>query len=241
VTVFHVGSNYQLWYFNGEDPTAYHIQVTYTANGATTGTFKWEVIAGTTKVNLENDTDIITLTDDNQVGVKSTYMSYPKDDVTIQFTYNAVVVVNVVESVYVPNHAYTIDGPDDSDNGNGFNTWYRMEVEDQFGVNIPDWLSVNEEFSDWQSDYEGEDWSPLAAEWWQTVTFWDEADQEYGERFDDNYGCTGTSVDPDPVNPDDEDADTEIFHVHQTYCGGSLNSGDGWPMRWITKLQFYRG
>ncbi len=233
VTVFYVWQDYALWYFNGEDALNYHEQVTWTASGATTGTFKWDVIAGAAKVNLENDTDSITKTNNNQVGVKSTAASADPDDVMIRFTYNSVAVRDLTTEVLAPV-AY-VNSINYGDWGPGFETIYRMRVEDEvFHNKLPASLEVNEQFGAWQSDYAGHNWgAPIE---WSTWT------QAVGliTYFDDYYRFQNEDATPTPVNHDDPNAGVKVMHAPQYYRGGSLTIGSGYLMKNHT-MQFYRG
>lgn len=81
----------QLWYFNGfAAPTGFtdgSTQITLTASGRTTGTFKWDVIAGADKVHLEGDTTSVTKTNVNTVVATGIGASTLAKDVTIRLTY----------------------------------------------------------------------------------------------------------------------------------------------------------
>jgi len=215
VTVFYVTPDYDLWYFNGEDALNYHEQVTWTANGATTGTFKWDVIAGTAKVNLENDTDSITKTNNNQVGIKSTAASATERDFTIRFTYNSVAVADTSSQVLAPV-AY-VNSINYGDWGPGFDTTYVMRVEDKvFHDNLPASLEVNEQFGAWQSDYAGHNWgAPTECYWW-TYPLGPE------QCWDDNYYFQDQNATPTPVNHNDPNAGVKVMHAPQYYRGGSL-------------------
>ena len=76
IVVLKVELSTNLWWFAGENPGGgYDIQATLTVAPVTTGTFKWDVTAGTSIVDLNNggtDADSITANDDNNVTVKST-------------------------------------------------------------------------------------------------------------------------------------------------------------------------
>ena len=85
------GAN-DLWWFDGENAANYDEELTLTAQGTATGSFKWEVTAGAAKVDLNNggaDADTITATDDNTIQVKSTGASAAANDVHIKLTIGA--------------------------------------------------------------------------------------------------------------------------------------------------------
>ncbi len=220
VTVFLITEDYILWYFDGEDPTNYHIEVTWTAEGATIGTFKWEVIAGTTKVNLENDTDIITLTDDNQVGIKSTEASVSDNDVTIRFSYYNIATADCYMEVYAPASLEYI-GTNHWDWGIGFLSEVYYRINDQFDWTLPDAVEHNE---DWASpdthDWLGppvENWPvPNADGWTVDPTGWA-----------DNIGVSIPGLDPTVQNNQAPLGSEEVDHWNQEWYIGSNTVGDG--------------
>ncbi len=164
VYIFDISQSEDLWWFNGENAANYHEEVTLTAQGVTTGTFKWEVTAGADRVDLNNggaDADTITATDDNTVQVKSTGASAVPNDVSIRLTLNGSMICTHTLTVYAPASAVVVAGPNDSPYYNGYLSVYTMEVRDQFNAVVPDEIEVNEDLGAWVSDFPGENWPPV--------------------------------------------------------------------------------
>ncbi|MFH1900669.1 MAG: hypothetical protein ABIK26_00270 [Candidatus Omnitrophota bacterium] len=221
-----------LWWFAGENAANYDESGTLTAQGATTGIFKWDVIAGNGRVDLNNggaDADSITATDDNTVTIKSTDDSGASDDVTIKLTYNGTEVCEYKLTVYAPAAAAVVSGPTDSSWGNGYRSVYTMEVRDQFGTVLPVEVEVNEDFGAWVSDYAGENWPPVPPNGVMTI----------GIQLTDMYGIAGTYT-PMPVNPGAVGANTKVDHAEQYYRAGSTIPGNGRLIKTHT-FQSYRG
>lgn len=152
VNVLNVQMDHDLWWFNGEDPQGgYFITSTLTATPVTTGTFKWDVITGADKVNLNNggaDSDSITATDDNTVIVKSTAASKAaaavRKDVRIRLTYNGVATKDFQLAVFAPHrqvHLNDVDSP----NGGGYTSDISYELRDQFNRRLPFNVPWNED------------------------------------------------------------------------------------------------
>ena len=106
----------KLWWFNGENPTNYPIQVTLSAPELTTGTFEWSITAGSGKITFNNggaDSDTITAEDDNTVIMKSTDASgSTTGDVTVQLKHDGTVKDTIDTEVYAPHsmsHIIDID------------------------------------------------------------------------------------------------------------------------------------
>jgi len=186
-TVLKVDLDHDLWWFNGENPGGgYHITSTLTVTPVTTGTFKWDVIAGATKVDLNNggaDADSITATDDNTVTVKSTAASAAAasvtKDVTVQLTYNGTAVCTYDLAVFAPHtltdltnidHDYSaLPTPPYPDNP-GYWCEIKYKIRDQFNQVLPYNVPWNEDFNKdglnavtGVSDYPGGDnwgWGP---------------------------------------------------------------------------------
>ena len=155
-------------------------------------------------------------------------------DVTIVFTYNDVYVCTHHTEVLAP-----IALPDSINYGdweNGFMTHYHMRVQDKlFGNEMPLMFEVNEQFGDFVSDYQGEDWNaPFVSYCW--------TDPLSGDRqaFPDSYHYANHSATPPTVHHDDTNAGVEVQHGPQYYHGGSLTIGSGYLMKYH-KLQYYRG
>ena len=181
VTILKVDLDHDLWWFNGEDPGGgYNITATLTVSPLTTGTFKWDVIAGSDKIDLNNggaDADSITATDDNTVTVKSTSPSAAAasvtKDVTVQLTYNGTPVCTFDLAVFAPHslhHLANIDHdyaalPPPYPDYTGYWCEIKYEILDQFDRVLPYDVPWNEDFNkdganpvSGISDYSGENW-----------------------------------------------------------------------------------
>jgi len=219
ITVFNVAqSPAKLWWFNGQDPANYAIEVTLTAQGATTGTFKWDVVAGTDKVDFENNSDTITKDNNNTVTVKSTAKSTAANDVTINFTYNGKFICSHHLSVYAPDSLNHISDVDNSDATWGYDCKIHYSIRDQFGNNLPNNVEINEKWTTGVvADYACMDWR-RGSEGSATVspTNW----------YDHIQGETSTHT-PTPQNPQSPLGSTKVYHWGQAWYVGSLTIGDG--------------
>jgi hypothetical protein len=143
-----------LWWFNGEDPANYDVSGTLTAHGVSLGSFKWDVVNGDDKVNLNNggtDADSITATDDPSVTIKSTKASATAadvtKDVTIALTYNGTVVCTYDLAVFAPhslNHLWDEHNPIPAPLA-GYQSIIHYEILDQFGDVLPKEVPWNED------------------------------------------------------------------------------------------------
>ncbi len=236
--VLNVDLSTNLWWFAGENPGGgYEIQAPLTAAPVTTGTFKWDVTAGTSIVDLNNggaDADSITATDDNSVTVKSTGASSSIGDVTIAFTYNGVAVCSYDLTVRKPGTPQLLTGfPTDAPWMLGYITTYRFKVLDQFGADVPFDMPVNESFGTWTSD--------LWYELWPDPTPNGTSTQPYlgiAHQFKDEYGAS--QLVPSSVDPSDPAAGEPVQHATQYYRAGSLTPGAGILIKQHT-VQMFRG
>ena len=238
VNVLKVDLSTNLWWFAGENPGGgYEIQATLTAAPVTTGTFKWDVIAGTSIVDLNNggaDADSITAADDNNVTVKSTGSSSSIGDVTIALTYNGVAVCSYDLTVRKPGTPQLLAGfPTDAPWMLGYISTYRFKVLDQFGADVPFDMPVNESFGTWTSD--------LWYELWPEPTPNGTITQPYlgiAHQFKDEYGAS--QLVPSSVDPSDPAAGESVQHATQYYRAGSLTPGAGILIKQHT-VQMFRG
>jgi len=226
LTVLKVDMNYDLWWFNGENPgDGYHITSTLTVTPVTTGTFKWDVITGTDKVNLNNggtDADSIMATDDNTIDVKSTAASAGAvsvtKDVTIQLKYNGAVMCTCDLAVFSPDHLVHLRDDDAADATWGYDSKIHYRIEDQFNRTLPYNVPLNEHFTlAPTTNYAGMDWR-RGAEGSVTVNPVDWYDHIQGE--------TSTHT-PTPVGPTDPDAGTKVYYWPGTWNIGSTTIGNG--------------
>ena len=210
--------DYDLWWFNGESPANYHVTITVTAQGATTGTFKWQVIAGGDKVNLNNggdDSDTIIATDDNTVVVKSTAPSTSLNDVTIRFTYNNVFVQDLSLTVRAPDNLEHLND-DDDDWGDGWRTTISYRIRDQFNQVLPQNVPWNEDI-DGNGQYSNDTTVSNAA-----VSDWEGENWPWGQEngvitnpnnAQDVFVRSGASATPPTENP--HGGNVKVDHVPQ--------------------------
>ncbi len=171
--IFKIALDKDLWWFKNENPQGgYNISATLSVQPMSTGTFKWDVTAGTSKVDLNNggiSADSITATDDNTILVKSTAASVAATtvtkDTTIKLTYNSSTVVCSYDlAVFSPHslkHLGNIDHnygalPPPYPNNPGYWCEIKYEILDQFGGVLPHNVPWNEDFNkDGQSAVSG--------------------------------------------------------------------------------------
>ena len=195
-TVVKVDISTNLWWFNGEDPQGgYDIHATLTETPVTTGTFKWDVTAGTSIVDLTNGAqngDSITLTDTNTIDIRSTSHSYYSNDVTIALTIDGTHAYDKKITVKKPGAPQLLSGfPTDDPWNNGFLTTYRFKLVDQFGEQVPFNMPLNESFGAWEPDFlPYENWPEPQPKGVVTAN----------REFADSNGVYGVAI-PMPVKP----------------------------------------
>ena len=227
-----------LWWFNGADPGGgYNITGTLTAQGLSTGTFRWDITAGTDKVLLSKggvDTATITATDDNTILVKTTGASSPPgNDVAVTLTYNGNIVYSYYFTVRKPGTPQLLTGyPKDFATSYGFKTKYGFNLVDQFGVVVPYEMPINESFG------------PVHNDVWNTwVAGTPNGINTLNKHFYDHYSpnpLTYLFYWPSPVNPTNSAAWNPIMWETQYYRAGSLTPGVGILIKQHT-LQIYQG
>lgn len=248
VVALKVEIDHDIWWFNGEDAANYDESGTLTAQGVSSGTFQWDVVAGQSKVTLNNggaDSDSIgPVANDYTVTIKSTDASDVENDVSVQLTYNGVAVCEKELTVYAPNstekwssYPQTLWYPPVLPSGpRGYITTYKFWVLDQIGNKLTKDLEINETFGTFVDDYAGQNWSSAVSETgdtWANAIFWDEY-KFYGSPL------IPGAPDPLPVPLSDPDSGTTIFNVQQKYFAGSTTPGQGREIK-SHKLQVYRG
>lgn len=210
---------------------------TLTAQGVSGGTFQWDVVAGQSKVTLNNggaDSDNIgPVANDNTVTIKSTDASGALEDVTVRLTYNGVAVCDKTLTVFAPSstelqptyptYQWWWYRP-------GWKKVYRFKVLDQFGTALPKEIEINEKFGPFVPDYVGENWSPVA----------DSSCMTTGICFSDQYGFLGLLLTPNPVSRTSPEGATKVFHAQQEYRAGSTTVGQGRLIK-SHRAQTYRG
>jgi len=228
VTVFFISQSADLWWFEGQSPAGYAVQVTVTANGLPPTGTSWSVTGGAAKVTLINSNA-------NPVTVQSSSRSTQLNDVSIQLTYNGNVLSTYSLTVYAPACYVRSGSPDDKPAGPqwlpGFNTYYYFQMTDQFGSNIPSELPFNEVFGTFFDD---------------CFNNWVHPDQMMGTttnggQFQDRYGYLAPLwVFPKTVWPTDPSANSHVLHTTQYYCAGSQTFGSGYIIKTHT-TQINRG
>lgn len=163
LTAIEIKQSDDLWWFNGESPAGYKVSVTLTATGATTGSFQWDVTAGTDKVNFENNATIFSATDRNTVGLKSIGASAAAanvtKDVTIRLTYNGTVVGDFNTVVFAPRQLVFLRFRDNADATFGYLSEIHYKIQDQFNQTLPNNVVINERFTTGQTaDFNGTNW-----------------------------------------------------------------------------------
>lgn len=155
---------------------------------------------------------------------------------TISLTYNGTVTSQFKLTVRKPGTPRLIDGyPSDVAVLTGFRTRYLFQLLDQFGLEVPFNLPINEAFSAWASDWSGEQWPvPEPNGFMSTVI------NNVSHAFSDTYAYIFPFGFPSPVNPTDPDADDKVQHATQYYRAGSTTVGRGILFKQQV-LQFYRG
>jgi len=228
-----------LWWFNGANAANYHEEVTLTAQGATTGTFKWEVTAGADKVDLNNggaDADTITATDDNTVQVKSTGVSAAVNDVSVKLSINGAVICTHTMTVYAPqvevqtgvtDHNFSYMG-----HNNGYESRHNFQINDQFSNALPHNIELNEHWTEGAQN----DHTP--------ATNWTQANDDswvVNPAGDIDYlrACWwGTAV-PNTTNPANPLGATEVYHWDGEHYVGTATEGSG--VRVLTRVwQYYQ-
>lgn len=223
-----------IWWFGGEDSGSYDESSGLQA-GLNTGEWKWEVVAGRDKVNLNagdggDDGDVITEVNDGNVTVKSTGGSAAAEDVKINLSRNGKLVDEHKLTVRQPN-SITVNSVADEAFENGYRTTYRMTIRDQFDAVLPEPVEVNEEFGAWAPDFPENNWPDPAEE---NTLLADPAD------FFDIYTASGANGNPEVVNPGQPGANEKVEHATQKYRVGSNQTGRGVVVKTHT-LQVYRG
>lgn len=227
-----------LWWFGGENAVNYDESGTMTAQGATTGAFKWDVMTGAGKVDLNNggaDSDNITATDGNTVTIKSTDASVDADDVAIQLTYNGTVVCQYSVTVKTPkaeNEFAVLDSAASHfGHTNGYASLHYSEIVDQYGDTLPAEIEWNEKWIEASQN----DYTPSNS--WDMVTQGSQMIDPVG--YIDYLGQVryGGSI-PNTRNPQTPLGNSKVYHWRGEHYVGSLTGGKG--VKVLTKKwQYY--
>ncbi len=237
LTTLKVSDPKGLWWFNGEHAINYGTWGTLTANGVKKGKFKWDVIAGTGKINLDNggaDADSITATDDNNVRIKPTGASGPKhhDDVAIKLTYNGKKLCrNGARPCKYELTVFTAKEEvrtkvEDKDKKCGYASLHHFKINDQYGDVLPYKIELNEHWTekrqdDWKDDHpDSTNWPQGNAEKWMV------------DPSGDIDGLTVVApaakyvpASKNPQNP--RCSDSPVIHWNGEHYVGSLHNGKG--------------
>ncbi len=197
-------------------------QVTLTASGRTTGTFKWDVVAGADKVKLEGGGASITKTDDNTLNVTSVAPSVSKSDVSIRLTYGAATATKKLE-VRAPKSFTPVTTADaaagltcTADGDVGWRSGIVYTVNDNVGGVVPN-VPVNETIGQ-KTSVETNNWGVPAP--FATGT-------DGNAQFFDLVCVTGISFTPQPQVPGNPLSSRLIDKVGQAWFVGSTTPGVG--------------
>jgi len=245
LSFFTVDLDYDLWWFNGENPANYHTDATLTADWLETGPFYWEVTQGADKVELyAGDVvgwgDFAMIQNDNTVAIRSKAASATAEtvtkDVTITLTHNGQEITSYNLAVFTPHHIIRESRYDfDCDHPMfGYSSYIYYRVEDQFGRVLPYYIGINENWSgEVVTNYPGMNWRRFDAggNLWNPADWKDKIDGEYSTRM------------PTPIKPSDNDseASTPVYHWSGNWYIGSTTPGCGVKMTSTCVWQKYRG
>jgi Glucodextranase, domain B len=211
-----------LWWFNMASPANYKVNVTLTAQGASTGSFHWEVVDGTDKVNFENNATSIDITDKNTVGLKSIGASASAanvtKDVTIRLTYNGTAMCDFTTVVFAPSRLVFLRNVDLADATYGYESDLHYSIKDQFNRTLSSNVELNEHFTTGQiADFPGMNWR-FPVNGGATVAPTDWFDKVQGE---------GATFMPTPQNPQNPLGGTKVSHWDGEWSIGSTGIGAG--------------
>jgi len=233
--------SYGLWWFNGENAANYDERGTLTAQGATTGTFKWDVISGTDKVDLNyglTDADSITVIDNNTITIKSTGASMVPNDVTVRLTYNGTVAGQCSVTVYTPKTEIQTDVIDGNwefqGHINGYESQHIFRILDQFNGTLPALIEINE---NWTENAQNDHTPPTT---WSQDEFLEEvwmANPANG--IDYLRACYWGTAIPNTQNHQSPLGNVRVFHWTGEHYAGSQTYGMGVKVL-IKKWQYYQ-
>ncbi len=171
-----ISQDNDLWWFNGESPANYHTKVTLKSEPLIQGTYRWEVITGQSKVDFENNADVFSTVNDNDVSLISTASSSAandvKKDVRIRLSLDGGQLSQLDTVVFAPyflghlrNEDANIRDIPGYEMYVGYICKIHYEIRDQFGRILPHDVPWNEDFNDdgkipvsGISDYDRENW-----------------------------------------------------------------------------------
>jgi len=239
---FKVDLDYDLWWFNGENPANYHTDATLTANGLDTGYFYWNVTQGADKVELDGGAvgwcDSAWVTDDNTVAIRSKSASAAAEtvteDITVTLTYNGKIVGSYDLAIFTPHDIIHLSNNDVDHYSFGYSSFIHYRARDQFKRTLPYNIGLNEIWtSEIVSDYSGMTWRQFGAggSVQNPANMKDKIDGEYSNRT------------PTPIKPSDNDpeASTAVCHWTGNWYIGSTTPGKGVRVKTTCTWQKYRG
>jgi hypothetical protein len=222
----------KLWYFGGVSApitfTDGDTTVMLTAMGQTQGTFKWDIIAGTDKVSLENGVQSVTKSNDNTLFVKSLAPSVTKNDVTIKLTFNGTQSANFSFEVRAPKRLVRLPSLDQNFGRGlgcfvsgvlGWESDIGYQVQNQFNEAVKN-ASVNETF--------GAESDPVANNWGGAPTPGNSAAAD--GTFADALCITGPGLSPQPIPPPSNPSNFSTQPIQsfvQHWFSGSATNGQG--------------
>jgi hypothetical protein len=243
VSFVNVDLDYNLWWFNGENPANYHTDATLSVDGINIGYFYWEVTQGADKVELYGGSvvrwgNFAIFQNDNSVAIRSKAASAGAEivtkDVTITLTHDGQEVCSYDLAVFTPDHNIFLRNHDQDSYDLGYTSYIHYRVEDQFDRTLPYQIGVNEKWTgDVVTNYPGMNWRRCEAggNLWNPSDWKDKIDGEYSLRI------------PTPVKPNDNDsvASTPVCHWTGDWYIGSTISGKGVKVKSGCVWQKYRG
>ena len=231
-----------LWWFDGEDALNYDEEAKLTAfggrPGATRGRFEWDVVRGTDKIDLENASDHMVKNNANRITIWSTDASVTRGDVKVRCRWSLGGLSRTLYhefTVFAPDEAVVVSGPNDSPWNGGYQSQYTIEVRDQFHQPLPREVEVNENWETFTAD------QPVVVDWLIAPPNGTMTGIPAVAQFYETYGMpAGPGRIPQAVNPGDPGATTPVMHAFQQYRAGSTTVGDGRLIkRHVTS--YYRG
>ncbi len=231
-----------LWWFDGEDAANYDEEAKLTAfggrPGATRGRFEWDVMRGADKIDFENASDHMVKNNANRITIWSTDASVTRGDVKVRCRWSLGGLSKTLYhefTVFAPDEAVVVNGPNDSPWSGGYRSRYTLEVRDQFHRPMPREVEVNENWETFTAD------QPVVVDWMIAPPNGTMTGVPATAQFYETYGMpAGPGRIPQAVNPGDPGATTRVMHAFQQYRAGSTTVGDGRLIkRHVTT--YYRG
>ncbi|MEN6375920.1 MAG: hypothetical protein ABFD75_14225 [Smithella sp.] len=231
-----------LWWFDGEDAANYDEEAKLTAfggrPGATRGRFEWDIVRGADKIDFQNASDSMVRTNANRITIWSTDASVTRGDVKVRCRWSLGGLSRTLYhefTVYAPDEAVVVNGPNDSPWNGGYQSQYTIEARDQFHQPLPREVEVNENWETFTAD------QPVVVDWMIAPPNGTMTGTPATAQFYETYGMpAGPGRTPQAVNPGDPGAATPVMHAFQQYRAGSTTVGDGRLIkRHVTT--YYRG